>query len=157
MNRSSSETTMRTLQRLEVSTTRKLKEMHPGSRKNKEENLNSACGDVSFCKLISVGDRDEEQRDGMVVDGLKEEEEEMDGYSGCKRYSGLDVSGMSSGEIWYQCSNASSTDNKWNVALALPSFIIPWKRNDVIENKNINPSASSCITLTDVSTGMGKA
>ena len=42
--------------------------------------MNSARGDVSFCKLISVGDRDEEQRDGLVVDGLNEEEEEMDGY-----------------------------------------------------------------------------
>jgi hypothetical protein len=41
MNRSSKETGLRALQRLEVSTSRKLKEMHPGLRKNKEENLNS--------------------------------------------------------------------------------------------------------------------
>jgi hypothetical protein len=149
MNRSAKETGVRTLRRLEVSTTRKLKEMHPGSRKNKEENLNSVHGDVSFCKVICAADGDKEQRDGLVVDGCNEEEDDdKDGYKGYKRHNPVDVSGMSSGEMWYHCSNAARTGKQWNVALALPSFIIPWKRNDVNENKSNNPSASSSDALS---------
>jgi hypothetical protein len=104
---------------------------------------------VAFCKVICAADGDKEQRDGLVVDGCNEEEDDdKDGYRGYKRYNPVDVSGMSSGEMWYHCSNAVRTGKQWNIALALPSFIIPWKRNDVNENKSNNPSASSSDALS---------
>lgn len=140
MNRSSNESAARTLRRLEVSTTRKLKEMHPGSKKCIEENLSFLKTGQSLCKLITLEsvDNENEQQDGALLDELGEGEDDTDGYSCCVSNM-IDVSELSSRDMWHKCAIMKDT---WKLAFAIPSAIIPWR---------LQPNTSASLTMQPIS------
>lgn len=125
MNRSSNESAARSLRRLEVSTTRKLKEIHPGSKKSMKENLSFLETGQSYCRLVDTGcDNDDAAQLDASVDELSDEEDDPDGYSGHLRCNTIDISELNSADLWNKC--ADRQDNHWKVDLMLPSAITPF-------------------------------
>ena len=132
MNRSSNETALRTLRRLELSFARKLKEMHPGSII--KEKLNSLENEQAFCKLIDV---DGDLLSNQAVDELGEGGDDQQGYRFCRE---IDISEMSSAEMWNVC--AKRKDKNLRVALVLPSAGV-WTRGTKTINSQCAPRLSA--------------
>eukprot|EP00804_Cyclotella_cryptica_P014470 CCRYP_004796-RB/>CCRYP_004796-RB protein AED:0.09 eAED:0.09 QI:737/1/1/1/1/0.85/7/1245/731 len=146
MNRSAGEAAMRTLRRLEVSTHRKLKEMHPGLRKNKEQNLISAKSGASNCKLISVGNMEASERHNGSIDGFIDEDDGINSNTGYQCFDAIDICGISNADMWNECATESCKGYHREIALALPCEIMPWKRDDIIENHDIHSSSSDSLS-----------
>ncbi|KAL7528002.1 hypothetical protein ACHAXR_002223, partial [Thalassiosira sp. AJA248-18] len=129
MNRSSSESAVRTLRRLELSTTRKLQSLNPfpnkGSPKRvnrgKEGNL-ALIHEKTTSKLVIV-------EDTSVTD---------------MKYREVDLTGWSSAEILRMFSSRGISDGA--VALTIPKAIVPWDNIDDGGDATIDSVHSSCST-----------
>jgi hypothetical protein len=86
-----------------------------------------------------------ERHDGSI-DGFIEEEEGINGNNMYQCLDTIEVRGMSSADMWNECATESKRGYHKEIALALPSTLIPWKRDDKIEKYTIGSSSSSLTT-----------
>jgi hypothetical protein len=121
MNRKSNESAARTLRRLEISTTRKLKGICKTSVKKDSDICKNR---QSHCKVVSVASINKEE----IADTFSNEEEvNLEEYSDNISSCGIDISKRSSTELWHECS--SKQDSFLKIVMTLPSAIVPWHRN----------------------------
>eukprot|EP00956_Cyclotella_meneghiniana_P031583 scaffold83301_cov25-Cyclotella_meneghiniana.AAC.1 len=128
MNRSSNESASRTLRRLEVSTMNKLKGMLPTNSK-RSTNRTFPSGET-MCQLIRIGEYD------------KDVAQSSD--SKCRHYVPMDISELSSEDIWNHCAEQGNDNCK--IALTLPSSIISGRNSSSQQSSTLE-----CVELDIIS------